>query len=54
VDSYLKRHLNFQVKYSQYLEIERAVVDNNLEVYIKFFNKLEAIYIKLYIKPSDR
>ena len=54
VDSYLKRHLNFQVKYSWYLEIERVVVDNDPEVYMRFFNKLEAICTKLYIKPSNR
>ena len=54
MDSYLKQHPNFQVKYSWYLEIEQAVADNNLETYMKFFNKLEATCIKLHIKPSDR
>jgi hypothetical protein len=54
VDSYLKRHPNFQVKYSRYLEIERAVADNDLEAYMKFFDELEATCIKLHIEPSDR
>ena len=54
VDSYLKRHPNFQVKYSRYLEIERAVADNDLEAYMKFFDELEATCTKLHIEPSDR
>ena len=33
--------------------MERAIVDNNLLVYKRFFNKLEAIYIEFYIKVPN-